>query len=84
VRSDQAERGASRTLATSPENIDHLFETAGRVNQDGLHIDLLDVDTREESDPDSLRRAKVEVAVLLSDTDVHHRQPTTSNLEPAT
>lgn len=70
VRTDQAEQGASRSLATSPENIDHLFDTAGRVIQDGLHIDLLDELTQEDDDPDAIRRAKVEVAVLLSDPEV--------------
>lgn len=65
-----AEKGEGGTLATSEENIDHLFRIAGRVVGDGLHIDLLDSLVHDSNDPDDIRRAKIEISVLLSHTDV--------------
>jgi len=70
VRTGQTDRGDSGTLATSHENIDHLYQTAGRVLGDGLNVDLLDSLTASSGHPDAMRRAKIEIAVLCSYSDV--------------
>ena len=79
ARRDIAEKREGGTLATSEENIDHLFQTAGRVVGDGLHIDLLDALVHNSNDPEDIRKAKLEIAVLLSYTDVRERLEATAN-----
>lgn len=54
-------------VATSPENIDHLFDGAGRKIGEGLHIDLWQRTVAGIDDVAKIRHAKIEVAVLLSD-----------------
>ena len=54
-------------VATSPENIDHLFAEAGRKIGEGLHVDFWQRTVAGVDDVARIRHAKIEVAVLLSD-----------------
>lgn len=54
-------------VATSPENIDHLFVEAGRKIGEGLHVDFWQRTVSGVDDVARIRHAKIEVAVLLSD-----------------
>lgn len=73
VRTGQTDRGDTGTLATSPENIDHLYQTAGRILGDGLNVDMLDALTATNTHPDAMRHAKIEIAVLCSHPEVRQR-----------
>jgi len=57
----------SAEVATSPENIDHLFAEAGRKIGEGLHVDFWQRTVAGVDDVARIRHAKIEVAVLLSD-----------------
>ena len=57
-------------MATSPENIEHLFAESGRRITEGLHKDSWRRLVGGEDDVDRIRHAKIETAVLLSDSTV--------------
>ena len=61
---------AAVEVATSPENIDHLFDSAGRKIGEGLHVDFWQRSVSGVDDVARIRYAKIEVAVLLSDSAV--------------
>lgn len=60
----------STDVATSPENIDHLFAEAGRRIGEGLHVELWHRLTASTDRVSEIRRAKIEVAVLLRDPEI--------------
>lgn len=57
-------------VATSPENIDHLFAEAGRRITEGFHIELWQRLVSGVDDVAKIRHAKIEIAVLLADPNV--------------
>lgn len=61
---------SSSEIATSPENINDLFEEAGRKIGEGLHRDFWQWTVTGADDVTKIRHAKIEVAVLLSDPTV--------------
>ena len=56
----------SHEVAAAPENIDHLFEEAGRKIGEGLHRDFWQKVVAGIDDVARIRHAKIEVAVLLT------------------
>ena len=60
----------SREIAMSPENINDLFEEAGRKIGEGFHRDFWQWAVAGANDVTKIRHAKIEVAVLLSDPEV--------------
>ena len=57
----------SHQVATSTENINDLFDEAGHRIGEGLHRDFWQRAAAGIDDAERIRRAKIEVAVLLSD-----------------
>ena len=57
-------------VATSPENINDLFDEAGRRIGEGLHRDFWQRAVVGLDDVDRIRHAKIEVAALLADPTV--------------
>ena len=60
----------SHEVATSPENINDLFNEAGRKIGEGLHRDFWQWAVEGADDVTKIRHAKIEVAVLLWDSSV--------------
>jgi len=54
-------------VAAAPENIDHIFEEAGRKIGEGLHRDFWQTVVAGINDIAQIRHAKIEIAALLAD-----------------
>ena len=62
----------SAEVATSSENINHLFDAAGRRIGEGMHRDFWQRTVVGVDDVSGIRHVKIEVAVLLSDPALLH------------
>lgn len=60
----------STEIATSPENVDHLFAEGGRKIGEGLHVEFWQRLVASVEAVTDIRQAKIEVAVLLRDPEV--------------
>lgn len=60
----------STEVATSPENIDHLFAEGGRKIGEGLHVEFWQRLVASIEMISDIRQAKIEVAVLLRDAKI--------------
>ena len=70
LASQEYVESVSTELATSPENIDHLFAEGGRKIGEGLHVEFWQRLVASIEVISDIRQAKIEVAVLLRDAKV--------------
>ena len=69
IKQEITNESSSKTKV-APENIDNIFQKAGRNIGEGLHQDFWELMVKDIDDIEKIKKVKVEVSLLLSDPNI--------------